>query len=161
MPTLAKPLGALIVLFSIACTVPSIQSHAETTTIIFSAPPSATPIATITAEIARNGTTRARGLMFRSHLMPRHGMVFLFPRRDTVSFWMKDTYISLDLIFLDDMGRVTGIHRDATPLSTRAIPSPSPVVAVLEVAGGEAARLGITVGHHTNLAAVLRAFPPQ
>ncbi len=93
--------------------------------------------------------------------MPLHGMVFLFPRRDTVSFWMKDTYISLDLIFLDDMGRVTGIHRDATPLSTRAIPSPSPVVAVLEVAGGEAARLGITVGHHTNLAAVLRAFPPQ
>ncbi len=73
-------------------------------------------------------------------------MLFLFSRTEPVEFWMKDTFIPLDLVFIGESGEVVHIHRWATPLSERRIESKFPVRAVLEIIGGSAAELGIEVG---------------
>lgn len=97
-------------------------------------------------EIARTPQERAQGLMFRKSLAPDRGMLFEFERPQVVAFWMKNTLIPLDMLFVDAAGRIIGIHRDAVPLSLAAILSPGPVRGVIEVAGGTAARLGIRPG---------------
>jgi uncharacterized protein len=89
---------------------------------------------------------RARGLMFRKELPDRHGMLFDFKREQHVSFWMRNTVIPLDMLFIDGTGRIVKIHANATPLSETPIPSDQPVRAVLEVAGGWSAALGIAIG---------------
>jgi hypothetical protein len=75
-----------------------------------------------------------------------HGMLFEFQQNAPVAFWMKSTYIPLDMIFLSPSGTVTHIAADAEPLSERIIPSGPPCVAVLEVNGGVAASIGLKVG---------------
>ena len=99
-----------------------------------------------TIELARTSEEMERGLMFRDRLQSDHGMLFLFPDEREVSFWMKNTLIPLDLIFADASGRIVRIAERAVPLSTELIPSQAPVRAVLEVNGGTAERLHITVG---------------
>jgi uncharacterized membrane protein (UPF0127 family) len=106
---------------------------------------------TITVEIADTAQSRAVGLMFRRDLGLRQGMLFDFQAPQPVSFWMRNTLIPLDMLFIDSGGRIVRIHANAEPLSEVPIPSGEPVLAVLEIAGGEAARLGIAVGdqaHH-------------
>jgi hypothetical protein len=73
-------------------------------------------------------------------------MLFLYEQDRQVAFWMKNTFIPLDLIFADATGRIVGIVERAAPLSTQLIPSPEPVRAVLEVNGGTAERLHIKIG---------------
>jgi uncharacterized protein len=97
-------------------------------------------------EIARDEESRARGLMNRRFLPADRGMLFEFDREATVAFWMKNTYIPLDMIFISPKGGVTNIVANAEPLSERAIPSGSPCVAVLELNGGAAAAIGLKVG---------------
>jgi uncharacterized protein len=97
-------------------------------------------------EVARNDPDRAQGLMFRRHLAPDRGMLFDFGRVQPISMWMQNTYISLDMIFIRADGTVARVAENAEPLSTRAIPSGEPVLAVLEVIAGTAARLGIRPG---------------
>lgn len=96
-----------------------------------------------TVEIARTQEEQATGLMNRSELAPDRGMIFPFdPPRDA-SFWMKNTLIPLDLVFIRPDGSIARIAENAVPMSLDPIPSLEPVGAVLEIAGGRAAQLGI------------------
>ena len=97
-------------------------------------------------EIANSDATRERGLMDRRYMAADHGMLFEFDREAPVAFWMKNTYIPLDMIFIAPSGVVTHIVADAEPLSERVIPSGGPCVAVLELNGGTAASIGLKVG---------------
>jgi uncharacterized membrane protein (UPF0127 family) len=97
-------------------------------------------------EIVENDAERAKGLMFRKELPEGRGMLFDFHREQEVSFWMENTYIPLDMIFIRGDGRILRIAENTEPLSTRIIPSGGPVRAVLEVIGGTARKLGIAPG---------------
>ena len=97
-------------------------------------------------EVARNDGERAQGLMYRRSLAPDRGMLFDFARVQPISMWMQNTYIPLDMIFIRADGSIARIAENAEPLSTRTIPSGEPVLAVLEVIGGTAARLGVKPG---------------
>jgi uncharacterized membrane protein (UPF0127 family) len=99
-----------------------------------------------TVELALNDVERARGLMFREKLGPYDGMLFDFYQEAPVSFWMKNTLIPLDMVFIAGDGTVRHIHPNAKPLSTDTIPSEYPVRAVLEINGGSARLLGIKPG---------------
>jgi uncharacterized protein len=97
-------------------------------------------------EIANSDATREHGLMDRRYMAADHGMLFEFERNEPVSFWMKNTYIPLDMIFIAPSGVVTHIAANAEPLSERVIPSGGPCIAVLELNGGTAASIGLKVG---------------
>lgn len=97
-------------------------------------------------EIAANDANRERGLMNRRYMPADHGMLFEFQSDAPVAFWMKNTYIPLDMIFLSRAGIVTKVVANAEPLSERVIPSGPPCAAVLEVNGGVAAAIGVKVG---------------
>ena len=97
-------------------------------------------------ELALNEAERARGLMYREKLGPYDGMLFDFYQDAPVSFWMKNTLIPLDMVFIAGDGTIKHVHANATPLSTDAIPSQFPVRAVLEINGGSARLLGIKAG---------------
>ena len=97
-------------------------------------------------ELATNDAERERGLMFRKELPEGRGMLFDFEREAPVAFWMHNTYIPLDMIFIRADGRILRIAENAEPLSDRLIPSGGPVRAVLEVIGGTARKLGIAPG---------------
>lgn len=97
-------------------------------------------------EIADDYAERERGLMFRETLADDHGMLFDFERPQRVSFWMRNTMISLDIIFIGADGRILNIAERATPYSEDDIPSAGPALGVLEIRGGRAAELGIRPG---------------
>jgi uncharacterized protein len=97
-------------------------------------------------ELADNDAERAKGLMYRKELPEGQGMLFDFHREQDVSFWMQNTYISLDMIFIRADGRILRIAENTEPLSTRLVPSGGPVRAVLEIIGGSARKLGIAPG---------------
>ncbi|HEX8166853.1 MAG TPA: DUF192 domain-containing protein [Beijerinckiaceae bacterium] len=97
-------------------------------------------------EVARDDASRAQGLMYRRSLAPDRGMLFDFKRVEPVSMWMQNTYVSLDMLFIRPDGTVARVAENTEPLSTRTIPSGEPVLAVLEVVAGTAARLGIKAG---------------
>lgn len=97
-------------------------------------------------ELALNDAERSRGLMYREKLGPYEGMLFDFYQDAPVSFWMKNTLIPLDMLFIASDGTIRHIHPNATPLSTESIPSQFPVRAVLEINGGSARLLGIKPG---------------
>ncbi len=99
-------------------------------------------------EIADTPEQRAKGLMFVKHLPDGQGMLFDFKSEQPIAMWMKNTYIPLDMIFIRGDGRIARIAQNTTPLSTAVVSSGVPVLAVLEVAGGTAARLGIAPGDH-------------
>jgi uncharacterized membrane protein (UPF0127 family) len=97
-------------------------------------------------EVMRDDASRARGLMFRRHMAPDHGMLFDFERVEPVTMWMKNTYLPLDMVFIRQDGTVSRVAADTEPLSTAIISSEGPVLAVLELNAGTAARLGIKPG---------------
>ncbi len=97
-------------------------------------------------EMAITPDERSRGLMNRRELAPDAGMLFDYGKPRFVSFWMKDTLIPLDMMFIKDDGRIARIAKRTIPLSLAAVPSGEPVRAVLEVNGGTADRLGIGPG---------------
>jgi len=97
-------------------------------------------------ELADNDASRAQGLMYRRSLAPDRGMLFDFKRVEPISMWMQNTYVSLDMLFIRPDGTIARVATNAEPLSTRTIPSGEPVLAVLEVVAGTAARLGIKPG---------------
>ncbi|MBL4807019.1 MAG: DUF192 domain-containing protein [Rhodobacteraceae bacterium] len=99
-----------------------------------------------TVEIADTLDERALGLMNRDYMAPFSGMLFVYEDPQTVSFWMKNTLIPLDMIFIDDSGVVMRIHENAEPLSLSGIPGGSGIQFVLEINGGMARMLGIKVG---------------
>jgi uncharacterized membrane protein (UPF0127 family) len=97
-------------------------------------------------EIADTPLETSRGLMFRPEIAPDFGMLFLFPESSERSFYMRNTCASLDIIFVRANGEIASIVRRATPYSLRSLPSNGPVQAVLELAGGRAAELGVAPG---------------
>jgi uncharacterized membrane protein (UPF0127 family) len=99
-----------------------------------------------TVEVVDNDADRAKGLMYRKELPEGQGMLFDFHRDQEVSFWMQNTYIPLDMIFIRGDGRISHIAENTEPLSTRLIPSNGSVRAVLEVIGGTSRKLGIAAG---------------
>ncbi|NLH79834.1 MAG: DUF192 domain-containing protein [Phyllobacteriaceae bacterium] len=97
-------------------------------------------------EIVDTDESRAEGLMFRKQMAPDHGMLFDFRREQPVWFWMKNTYLPLDMIFARADGSIVSIATDAVPLSEDTISSGGSVRFVLEVNAGTAARLGLAPG---------------
>jgi len=102
--------------------------------------------ARFTVEIADDAAERARGLMNREVMPLSAGMLFVYPAPQRVSFWMENTLIPLDMIFLGPHGRVLKVHENARPLDRTPIDGGAGVLAVLEINGGLAHRLGIRPG---------------
>ena len=107
---------------------------------------SKTGVHTFAVEMAVTPEEQARGLMFRRELPEGQGMLFDFQREQPATFWMKNTYVSLDMIFIRADGRILRIAQNTVPLSEALVPSGGPVRAVLEVVAGTARKLGIAPG---------------
>ena len=97
-------------------------------------------------ELATTSDEQAKGLMYRTFMAEDAGMLFLFPGEDMRTFWMKNTYIPLDMIFIAKDGEIQHIHSNAKPQSLTKITSLKPAQAVLEINGGMADKLGIKEG---------------
>ena len=97
-------------------------------------------------EVVDTPEQRAQGLMFRKELPEGQGMLFDFKEDQQVAFWMKNTYVSLDMIFIRGDGRILRIAENTEPLSERLVPSGGPVRGVLEVVAGTAKKMGIAAG---------------
>ena len=110
--------------------------------------------------IADDDRSRTRGLMFVREMPADRGMLFIFQVPQPAAFWMKDTYLSLDLIFIDPQGRVLNIARDARPFSLTAIRSDGPIIAVLELLAGTAARIGLAPGDRIEVPGLRTTSPP-
>jgi uncharacterized membrane protein (UPF0127 family) len=111
--------------------------------------------------IAADGRSRARGLMFVREMPADRGMLFLFEVPEPAIFWMKNTYLSLDLVFVDPLGRVLNIARDARPFSLAPIESDGAVIAVLEVLAGTAERIGLAPGDRIELPSLRTTSGPS
>jgi uncharacterized protein len=110
----------------------------------------------VRVEIARTGPEQAKGLMNRASLDPDAGMLFLFDESEEHSFWMKNTLIPLDMIFIDDEGRIVGIVERAEPRTTVSRTVGKPSRYVLEVNGGWAASRGVRAGDRVRFESVPR-----
>jgi uncharacterized membrane protein (UPF0127 family) len=99
-----------------------------------------------TIELAITGPEREQGLMFRRSLAPDAGMLFDMDLPTSITMWMKNTFIPLDMLFLDPGGRIVDIHERAVPQSTDIISTRAPARYVIELNGGTAERLGIKIG---------------
>ena len=99
-----------------------------------------------TVEVARTPEEQAHGLMDRQSLAPDRGMIFPYEPPQPVGFWMKNTLIPLDMIFVAPGGRILRIEANTVPLSLDPVGSGDAVEAVLEIAGGRSAELGIAAG---------------
>jgi uncharacterized protein len=96
--------------------------------------------------LADNDRRQAQGLMFVRSLPPMRGMLFVHESARPISMWMKNTYIPLDMVFIDERGRIQQIVPQTKPHSLDIIRSDAPALAILEIAGGEAKRLGLHSG---------------
>ena len=99
-----------------------------------------------TVEVARTPEEHAAGLMFRKQLAPDAGMIFPYDPPQDVAFWMKNTLIPLDMLFIRPDGTIARIAANTVPQSLDPVPGLEPVSAVLELRGGRAAELGIAPG---------------
>ncbi len=99
-----------------------------------------------TVELADTEPRREHGLMFRKQMGAYEGMLFDFFKEQPVTFWMKNTLIPLDMVFIAADGTVRHVHANAVPMSTDTIPSEAAVRGVLEINGGTARLLGIKPG---------------
>jgi uncharacterized protein len=142
LPSLAALLGIVLVA-CLALSVGTIARAAGHSTLEIV---SKNGVHAFTVELATNDDERSRGLMFRKELPEGRGMLFDFEHEAPVAFWMHNTYIPLDMIFIRGDGSILRIAENTEPLSDRLIPSGGPVRAVLEVIGGTARKLGIAPG---------------
>ena len=97
-------------------------------------------------EIAATPQALTQGLMFRSSMPEDHGMLFLFGEERERNFWMKNTYIPLDIVYIRESGIIHHIHENAKPLDETPLPSRGPVLNVLELNAGVTAKRGIKPG---------------
>lgn len=109
---------------------------------------SATGEHSFTVELALTPEARARGLMYRTELAPDKGMLFVFDDSAPRSFWMRNTYIPLDIIFIRLDGKILNIVREARPRTETSRQSIGSAIAVFEIAGGRAQELGIEAGDY-------------
>nr|TFG51546.1 MAG: DUF192 domain-containing protein [Hyphomicrobiales bacterium] len=111
-------------------------------------------------ELADDRFEQQRGLMFRQSVLPNEGMLFDFGTDFERAFWMRNTLVSLDMIFVRSDGTIHRIAAKTTPLSDASVPSLGPVSAVLELAGGRAAELGIKPGDQVRHQ-IFSNYPPM
>jgi uncharacterized membrane protein (UPF0127 family) len=97
-------------------------------------------------EVSRTPAELKFGLMYRNEMALDHGMLFVFPLEQMRSFWMKNTFIPLDMIFIRKNGTIVNIEANAKPLDLSSRPSKAPALAVLEINGGLSEKLGIKAG---------------
>lgn len=105
-------------------------------------------------EIAQTLQERQRGLMFRTQLPADHGMLFIQPQAAPTAFWMKNTYIPLDLLYFDNAGRLQEIHAEVPPCTVPECPSyvsNGPIKYILEINAGSAQRFGLKPGAQLHL----------
>ena len=102
-------------------------------------------------ELAKTPSERAQGLMFRRSLPKNHGMLFLFAYNGQSSFWMKNTLLSLDLIFIDEAGVIVDLIQNAQPLSEAALTPQAPYRYVLEVVAGSVSQNSIQIGDRVTI----------
>jgi uncharacterized protein len=133
---LAVAVGLFFILAS-----PGRASAQETLEIV-----SKTGVQVFSVEVMRTPEERSKGLMYRRELPEGRGMLFDFSPEQSVSMWMKNTYISLDMIFIRADGRILRIAEKTTPESEAIIPAGGPVRGVLEVIAGTAKKYGIAPG---------------
>jgi len=119
---------------------PRTSVKSELTTVVY---PNGTRIQ---VELADTDEKRARGLMFRDQLARDGGMLFIFSEPGQWSFWMKNTLVPLDMVFIGPDGKIGRIAANTVPMSLDPVASIDAVQAVLEIAGGRAAELGIKEG---------------
>lgn len=100
----------------------------------------------VASEVAATPEARTRGLMWRTHLAEGSGMLFIFPRQETLSFWMRNTLIPLDMIFFDDSFTIVSVEENAVPRTLTSRRSAGPAKYVLEVPGGYSAKVGLKPG---------------
>lgn len=101
---------------------------------------------TIDVEVAENDAERQKGLMFRPYLADSVGMLFVFDNATPQSFWMKNTMISLDIIYVDQNKKIVSIQKNAKPYSEENLPSYGNAQYVVEVNGGYCDKYGIGIG---------------
>lgn len=114
---------------------------------------------TFRVEVARTMAEQEKGLMFRTEMAADQGMLFEMNNNTVTRFWMKNTLIPLDMLFLAADGTVRKIHANAVPKSLKAVSSGVPVQAVLEINGGKAKTLGLAVGDKV-IHPYFKAAPP-
>lgn len=105
-------------------------------------------------ELALSQKERQRGLMFRSHLPEGRGMLFIQPEATPAAFWMKNTYLNLDILYFDGAGRLKEIFANVPPCVNFPCPtyvSQGPIKYILEINGGSAERLGLAPGDQLQL----------
>ena len=103
-------------------------------------------LAAFRLELAESTAETTQGMMFRRSVPESTGMLFIMPEERFQSFWMRNTYVPLDIIYLSSEGRVVSIQANAQPLNETPLPSDGPAKYVLEIAGGQSAALGIKPG---------------
>jgi uncharacterized membrane protein (UPF0127 family) len=116
---------------------------------------------TFKVEIASDSASQERGLMYRTKMAADAGMLFDFHRSQYENFWMKNTVLPLDIIFIRQNGTTSSIAAKAVPYSETTIPSAEAVRAVLEINGGRAAALGIEPDQRVHNAVFGNALPGQ
>lgn len=109
-------------------------------------------------ELAVQDHERQRGLMYRDHLADDEGMLFLFEEQTALSFWMKNTWIPLDMLFIDENLTVAGIVENAEPMTTSSRNPGKPSRFVLEVRGGLSQELGLKAGQQVRFEGVPEAL---
>lgn len=111
----------------------------------------------VNAQVADDDDERNKGLMFVRGMTDAEGMIFDFQDPQPLAFWMHNTFIPLDLLFIDAQGRILNIKTQAQPCDERPIRSKGDAVAVLELAGGAAQRLGVKPGDRVTGQRILKA----
>jgi uncharacterized membrane protein (UPF0127 family) len=148
----ARPL-AVAALAALHCASPGAEPAAGARVVVETAAGGRHAVA---VEVARTDAERARGLMHRARLAEDAGMLFLFEESAVHAFWMKNTLIPLDMIFIGEDGRITGIVARAAPGDLSALSAGGPSRYVLEVNGGWAEARGVAVGDRVRFEGVSR-----
>ena len=140
---LALALGVIVATYGLAST--EAQAKDSSATLVIE---TATDRHVFKVELAATPSTRSRGLMFRRELASDAGMLFDFGVDQYVSMWMKNTYLPLDMIFIDAAGKITNIAHRTVPHSLVLIPSKGKARGVLEINSGLASKLDINAGDY-------------
>lgn len=143
MPLVARPVLALLTLLLLVGVARAEFATFEHSTLTIDTEGGPQRLA---IELALTPTQQEQGLMYRREMAADAGMLFVFPAAEIAHFWMHNTLIPLDMLFIAPDGRVAGIHERAVPMNDEPISSETPVLAVLELNGGTASRLGIKPG---------------
>ena len=113
----------------------------------------------IDIEIAEDRNEIQYGMMYRKSMDPQTGMLFIMEKQQRQSFYMKNTYIPLDIIYINDSLRIVSIQENAAPLQEKSLPSKEPALYVLEVTGGFCERHGIKAGDYVKWRRIPRSKP--